>query len=214
MRAVAIIETDDQSQEGDRVSPGGHLVTTIAACGATAAVTGSLALTAGVAVGGFLIDVDHAIDYVLVDRQRDLRPATFLRYYVEAKVERTLLFLHSYELFAILAAMAWWLEIPVLAGYLLGGLMHLALDIAFNGKLTPHNIWAFYSFAYRARHRFQAAALLGRVDFKPMSRSFWSGFFRGAERRPGSTFDAPRIVPSPVRKTQPSISTTTHSTVP
>lgn len=166
------------------MSPGGHLVTTVTACAATAVVTGSLPLTAGVAAGGFLIDVDHAIDYVLVDRQRDLRPFAFLRYYLEGKVQRTVLVLHSYELFALLAALAWWLEAPALAGYVIGGLMHLALDIAFNGKLTPHSIWAFYSFAYRASHRFQTASLLGQVDFKPMGRRFWSAFFRGTELQP------------------------------
>jgi hypothetical protein len=175
------------------MSPGGHLVTTVAACAATAVVTGSLPLTAGVAAGGFLIDVDHAIDYVFVDRQRDLRPFAFLRYYLEGKVQRTVLVLHSYELFALLAALAWWLESPVIAGYLAGGLMHLALDIAFNGKLTPHSIWAFYSFAYRARYRFQTAALLGPVDFESMGGRFWSAFFRGAEPQPvpGTLFGTP-----------------------
>jgi hypothetical protein len=57
-------------------------VTTLAACAATATATGSVPLTLGVAAGGFLIDVDHALDYVLFDGQRDLRPASFLRYYV------------------------------------------------------------------------------------------------------------------------------------
>ena len=39
--------------------------------------------------------------------------------------------------------------------------MHLALDLIFNGRLTPRSIVAFYSFAYRAAHRFEAARLLG-----------------------------------------------------
>ena len=64
------------------MSPGGHLVTTVAACGAAAATTDSWPLVAGLAAGGFWIDIDHAIDYVLVERQRDLRPGAFLRYYV------------------------------------------------------------------------------------------------------------------------------------
>jgi hypothetical protein len=196
------------------MSPGGHLVTTLAACGAAAFVTESLPLTGGVAVGGFLIDVDHALDYVFVDRQRDLRPSAFLRYYLEGQVQRAVLVLHSYELFAVLAALAWWWQTPALAGYLFGGLMHLALDIAFNGKLTPYSIWAFYSFAYRARYRFSAPALLGSggVKPKPMSRRFWSAFFRGAEVRLGTTYDTrqwigQRSTPSP----QPGISAKTRS---
>jgi hypothetical protein len=189
------------------------LVTTAAACGATAVLSGSLPLTLGVAVGGFLIDVDHAIDYVCVERQRDIRPAAFLRYYLEGRVQRAVLVLHSYELFAVLAGLAWWLELPALAGYLLGGLMHLALDLAFNGKLTPYSIWAFYSFAYRAHHRFEATALLGPVDVKPMGRRFWSAFFHGAEARPTAP-PAPRwITRRSMRHAGPALPTTTRSTI-
>src|SRR5262245_12622879 len=143
------------------MSPGGHLVTTIAACAATAALGGPAPLVAGVALGGFFIDVDHAVDYVLFDRQTDLRPAAFLRYFLPGLARHVVLALHSYELFGLLGLLAWWSGNPGLAGYLLGGLMHLGLDIAFNGKLTPRSIWAFYSFVYRARHRFAAPALLG-----------------------------------------------------
>jgi hypothetical protein len=166
------------------MSPGGHLLTTALAAATTAAATRSLALTAGVVAGGFLIDIDHAADYVLFDRQRDLSPAAFLRYYVEGKVQRTVLVLHSYELFALIAAAAWWLESPWLLGYLGGGLMHLALDIAFNGQLTPRSIWAFYSFAHRARHGFRAISLLGPVTLRPAGSRFWSAFFRGAQPCP------------------------------
>lgn len=161
------------------MSPGGHLVTTAAACAAAAAAAGSLPLTAGVALGGFLIDVDHAADYVAFEGQRDLRPDTFLRYYLGGQVQRTVLLLHSYELVTALAVLAWWLASPLLAGYVLGACMHLALDIAYNGKLTPRNIWAFYSFGYRLVHRFEAAILLGPVRVGRLSRHFWGAFFHG-----------------------------------
>jgi len=161
--------------DGD-VSPGGHLLSTAAACVASAALTGSLPLTAGIAIGGFLIDVDHALDYVLVERQRDLRPAAFLRYYMERRPRRAVLVLHSYELFAILTALAWWLQPLPLWGYLLGGFMHLGLDIIFNGESVPRSISAFYSFTYRLAHRFDTRALLG--DAVPaMPHTFWGAFF-------------------------------------
>jgi hypothetical protein len=158
------------------VSPGGHLLTTAAACASAAALTGSLPLTAGIALGGFLIDVDHALDYVLVERQLDLRPAVFLRYYTEHRARRAVLVLHSYELFALLIALAWWLDTPLLWGYLLGGLMHFGLDIRFNGEGTPRSIGAFYSFTYRLAHRFDARALLGD-QLPPGPRTFWAAFF-------------------------------------
>jgi hypothetical protein len=162
------------------MSPGGHLVSAFLAGAAAGALTGSGAMAVGVAAGGFLIDIDHAIDYALVERQRDLRPSAFLRYYLEGRAQRAVLALHSYELFAALAAVAWWGQAPALMGYLLGGLMHLGLDIAFNGKLTPRNIWAFYSFIHRARHRFSTRALLGETAPAPAGRPrFWADFFRG-----------------------------------
>src|SRR5437762_2897691 len=130
----------------DGMSPGGHVVTTLAACSATAAATGSWELTAAVAVGGVLIDVDHAIDYVLVEGQRDLRPRAFLNYYVECRLRRAVLVLHSYELFALLIALTLATGSVWLGGYVMGALMHLALDIIFNGELTPRSIAAFYSF--------------------------------------------------------------------
>lgn len=161
------------------MSPGGHLVTTLGACAAAAAATGSVPLTAGIAVGGFLIDVDHAVDYVLFEGQRDLRPASFLRYYVEGRMRRAVLVLHSYELFALLGALALWIDALPLWGYLLGALMHLALDISFNGEVTPRSITAFYSFGYRLAHRFDANALLG-IEPRPDTAPFWKAFFRGA----------------------------------
>lgn len=164
------------------MSPGGHLVTTVAACAATAIGTGSVELTAAVALGGFFIDLDHAADYVLVERQRDLWPSAFLRYYLEGRPHRTVLVLHSYELFALVAGLAWWTGARALWGYLLGGLMHLALDVAFNAGQTPRSIGAFYCFGYRLAHRFRATDLLGDGQPRPVPRGFWSAFFRGAGR--------------------------------
>lgn len=161
------------------VSPGGHLVTTAAACATAAAITGDPTFTAAVAVGGFLIDVDHAVDYVVFERQRDLRPGVFLRYYLEGRTRRVVLALHSYELFALLAVAAWWSGAAWLWGYLAGGLMHLALDLLFNGELTPRSIVPFYSFGYRLAHRFDSQALLGDLNTGPSPRGFWAAFFQG-----------------------------------
>lgn len=177
------------------MSPGGHLVTTAIAGGAVLAATGSLPVAAGVAAGGFLIDVDHLIDYVVVERQRRLTPAAFLRYYLEGRCRRAVLALHSYELFLVLGVLAWWLESPWLAGYLAGAVMHLALDIVFNGRLTPKNIFAFYSVAFRFRHRFDAAALFGS-ELLVVPEGFWSSFFLGARlaRAPARKASATRLV--------------------
>lgn len=89
------------------MSPGGHLGTTVlAGCGA-AMVTGSLPFTAGVVAGGFLIDLDHLADYLVIERQRDLRPGAFLHFYLEGRARRVVLILHAYELFGLLGLIAW-----------------------------------------------------------------------------------------------------------
>jgi len=156
------------------MSPGGHLVTTAIAGGAVLAGTGSIPLTAG----GFLIDVDHVVDYLLVERRRELTPAAFLRYYTEGHARRMVLALHSYEVFLALAALAWWLGSVWVAGYLVGGAMHLALDIGFNGRLTPRNIFAFYSFGFRWAHGFDALTLFGSEP-RVAPAGFWGSFFLG-----------------------------------
>lgn len=171
------------------MSPGGHLLTSAVACAGAFAATGSPLVTAAVAAGGFLIDLDHVVDYVVIERQRDLRPGVFLRHYLEGRVRRAVLLLHSYELFVLLAAVAWRTESAALTAYLVGAVMHLALDLTVNGEMTPRSIVAFYSFVYRAAHRFDATALLGRVEFESTS-GFWRGFFLGPR---------PAASPAPVR---------------
>jgi len=133
---------------------------------------------AGIAVGGFLIDIDHIVDYVTVERQRELTPTAFLRHYTRGHTQRLVLALHSYELFVALSMLAWWLDSAWLAGYLAGGAMHLALDITFNGRLTPKNIFMFYSFGYRLANRFEAEALFGSERLAA-PEGFWRSFFLG-----------------------------------
>jgi hypothetical protein len=179
------------------MSPGGHLVTSVAACAATAYATGSLPLAGAVFAGGFLIDLDHVVDYVVFEGRRDWRPGAFLRYYVEGHIRRAVLLLHSYELFLVLAALAWWTQWTLLGGYLVGALMHLALDIVFNGRITPYSIAAFYAFGYRLAHRFDAQALLGIAERGP-GGSFWAMFFSNGEpMRPLPDTSSPRVAPAP-----------------
>jgi hypothetical protein len=178
------------------MSPGGHAATTALAGGVALLSTSSVPLAAGVVAGGFLIDLDHAVDYVLFNRQRDLRPSAFLRYYLEGRVERVVLALHSYELFALLIALAWWTGAAALRGYVVGGLMHLVLDMIFNGEFLPNSVLAFYSFTYRAAHRFRGATLHGHVPRAPVPAGFWRAFFTGAVRRqPRAAAADPRSTP-------------------
>ncbi|HKW91460.1 MAG TPA: hypothetical protein VJX92_06135 [Methylomirabilota bacterium] len=162
------------------MSPGGHLVTTAVACAGVYAATGNPQLTAGLAAGGFLIDVDHVVDYVLFERQRDLRPGSFLRYYVEGKAQRVVLMLHSYELLVLLAALAWVTRIDLIWGWVLGMLLHLPLDIIFNGRFASGGLVHFYSFFVRARVGFRAAHFMDPARRPVVDAGFWAAFFKNA----------------------------------
>ena len=179
------------------MSPGGHLVTTAIACAAVYAGTENAALTAGLAAGGFLIDVDHALDYVLFEGQRDLRPGSFLRYYIGGKVRRAVLVLHSYELVALLALVAWLTGTDWLWGWVFGSLLHLPLDVIFNGKFASGGLVSFYSFIVRARAGFRIERFMDRRA-RPAVEGFWTAFFRGAQLS-----EEPAPVRAPASPAQP-----------
>ncbi|MGH7384510.1 MAG: hypothetical protein ACREKG_04955 [Candidatus Rokuibacteriota bacterium] len=174
------------------MSPGGHLVTTAVACAGVYAGTESVALTAGLAAGGFLIDVDHAIDYVLVEGQRDLRPGSFLRYYLGGKAQRAVLVLHSYELLALLTILAWLTGVEWLWGWVFGMLLHLPLDIIFNGKFASGGLVHFYSFIVRARAGFRLAGFADRPMRPVTDQGFWIAFFQGGQLEGEPVARAPR----------------------
>ena len=172
------------------MSPGGHLVTTAIACAAVYAETGSVGLVAGLVAGGFLIDIDHVFDYVFFERQRNLRPSAFLKYYLEGRVKRVVLPLHSYELLALLALLAWMSNRDWLWGYVLGTALHLPLDIVFNGRLVPGGLVHFYSFAVRAHAGFRAAHFVDPSTLAPLNENFWISFFRGSRLKSSASRNA------------------------
>jgi len=153
------------------MSPTGHLLTTTAACGLSYAVGGSLPLTAGLLLGGFLIDVDHYFDYVVFERQLSLNPLKFLSYYLDCKLKRAVLILHSYELMAVLWLIAALTHNQLLIGYLLGAMMHLGLDIYFNGKHVLREPFRFYSFLYRREKGFEASRMIDVPPHKTIGQA-------------------------------------------
>jgi hypothetical protein len=115
-------------------------------------------------------------------------------------VERVVLVLHSYELLAILAALAWFTQVDWLWGWVFGMLLHLPLDIIFNGKFASGGLVPFYSFIVRARAGFRAARFADR-RMKPVpADEFWTPFFVGArladEPAERVAPPAPRSVPA------------------
>jgi uncharacterized membrane protein len=141
--------------------PGGHLATSLALSGVAYAATGSIEASAGCFAGGFLIVVDHYLDYLFFERQwRKPSPVQFLRYYFSYSPKKLVLPLHSAELmsflFLIVLAHPW----PLLVGYWVGALMHLTFDVLVNGEHALRRPVLFYVFGYRIAKRFDAAELM------------------------------------------------------
>ncbi len=145
--------------------PGGHLATSVALSAAAYAYNGSTTMAAGAFIGGFLIDADHYLDYLAFEGQwKKPGPGSFLRYYFTLQPLRLVLPLHSIELTGALALFNYFKPSALLTGYLLGALMHLVFDVLVNGDHVLKRPVLFYSFVYRARQSFSAAALLDPVD--------------------------------------------------
>ena len=142
--------------------PGGHLVTSLALGGAAYATTGSVELASGCFAGGFLIDVDHYLDYLLFEKQwRHPGPVSFLRYYFAACPKKLILPLHSAELMTLLLSVILLVRpVPLLVGYWVGAFMHLIFDVLVNGDYALKHPVLFYFFSYRARFAFAAEHLL------------------------------------------------------
>jgi hypothetical protein len=159
--------------------PGGHLATSIALSAGVYASSGSTALAAGCFAGGFLIDVDHYLDYIVFEGQwRRPDPASFLRYYFTGQAQKMVLPLHSLELMMALTMLTAIAPHPLLTGYLAGAAMHLLFDVLVNGEHALRMPVLFYSFAYRASQRFSVTALLDPVSVPAHAGARpWKDFF-------------------------------------
>ncbi|MFQ5521400.1 MAG: hypothetical protein ACE5FK_08380 [Candidatus Methylomirabilia bacterium] len=169
------------------MNPGGHLATALTLSVVGYVTTGSAELAAGCFAGGFLIDGDHYVDYLAVERQwRRPSPTAFLRYYFTRRHQKVVLPLHSVELMGVLALLTLAWPRPALLGYVAGALLHIVLDMLVNGQCMVRKPMLFYSLAYRASRGFAAAHLEVRGAGPPeVERVLIREFFtwRPLERR-------------------------------
>src|SRR6266699_1365931 len=152
--------------------PGGHLATALTLGATTYYATGSLEASAGVFAGGFLIDVDHYLDYLLFEKQwRRPGPVSFLQYYFTNRPRKLVLPLHSAELMTLLFGLILVHPWPLLVGYWVGAAMHLVFDVLVNGEHALKRAVCFYIFSYRVYHRFSADNLIQDADVGPEAGS-------------------------------------------
>jgi hypothetical protein len=110
-------------------------------------------------LGGFLIDVDHVLEYFLV-----FGPTFNLQYFFEGRhfllSDKIRLYFHAWEYFPILFILAWFfrkrknIKIALIT-LALAGAVHLVSDIFINNFY-----FKYYSFYYRFRQDFSASCLL------------------------------------------------------
>ncbi len=133
----------------------GHII----ASGVTAAwfgvATKSPTAAAACFLGGIFIDLDHAFDFFLM-RKRVPRSYVELVDFCKEPTGKIYLFLHSYELMALLWATCFWGKLPlVFVGALFGMSVHLLLDQLTN---PVHPVGYFIS--YRIKLGFPKSVFL------------------------------------------------------
>jgi hypothetical protein len=113
----------------------------------------SLTITLVSFAAGFLIDLDHVIDYWRAyPLCCDIRH--FFRTCQEYRLDSLTLFLHSWELLVLLCLFAYLTRSAIALGLALGFTQHLLFD-QFGNFVFP----ASYFFIYRYRHHFRGEAI-------------------------------------------------------
>jgi hypothetical protein len=137
----------------------GHIITSAAVVGIALAATGSVTFACAAGGSSLLLDLDHLIDYWLIDEQYSLNILKFLQYYHRNFPLKRLLLFHSYEILAILAVVAWVLRSNSLGGVVVGAFIHLGTDIIPRSNSGLWLIIKRYSLGYRWHHGFKSSHL-------------------------------------------------------
>lgn len=132
----------------------GHILAALPLGGVLYWAAGSAAPALAGAALSVLVDLDHALDYLIFGRARPSLGRFFAEYNTH-RFPRLMLVMHSWEFLMPGALLLWALLGPVWAAALVGSwLYHLVWD-QFANDVGP----LFYFFAYRARRGFRRADL-------------------------------------------------------
>ncbi|MGC1455427.1 MAG: hypothetical protein WA946_09610 [Nitrospirota bacterium] len=124
-----------------------HVSTSTMLAAALYVYSGSVPMAASCLASGVLIDLDHVVDFHLFSGER-FSIANFFSWCNECRWQRITLIFHSYELFGILCAVAYYLDNAVLRGIVWGAGLHLLLDQLANSRTVRLSPW-FYLLGYR-----------------------------------------------------------------
>jgi hypothetical protein len=126
-----------------------HLFVSAALASVVYLFTGSIPAAVAFFVGGFLIDVDHVLEYWMYRRKINLSGEFFTEY--AKKSGRLYIFLHSYELLAGVLVLAMLTKSAIVWGLWFGMGQHMILDMIGN-NLTLKT----FSLSYRIANNFRS----------------------------------------------------------
>ncbi len=134
-----------------------HIVTSSVLAAALYAHSHSLPESAMCLAGGVLIDLDHILDFYLFSGER-FSVRRFFSWCHSAHWPKLTIFFHSYELYALLFAAAWYLDSAILRGLVWGTGLHLLLDQLDNVRKYRLSPW-IYLLGYRIAVKFRGEKL-------------------------------------------------------
>jgi len=124
------------------------------------AVSRSLTVALVSFVSGFLIDLDHYIDFWR-ENPFDFNVRRFFATCEGYELRKLVLVLHSWELLLLLAAFTYLTRSGIALGLLVGGTQHLLLD-----QKANYTYPLSYSFIYRFLHGFRGEAVFDAGAFR------------------------------------------------
>ncbi len=134
--------------------PGRHVAASTVVAGITYSLNHSLAMVAGVFIGGVLVDLDHLPDYWR-EHGFSINIVHFMEVCNNYGLRQIYLLFHSYELLLVSMVVALFMHSLFMWGLVAGYALHMALDQAGN-HAEPMTYFLFY----RRSKKFHQASLL------------------------------------------------------
>ena len=150
-----------------------HIYSSALLGGAVYKLSQSLEISVITFLCGFLIDIDHVFDYLILAK-KDFSIKNLLSWCYNNEWEIIFLFFHSYELYFLLGIITYYFPNGILIGLMLGTGVHLILDQIWNCHLRSEfrvSPW-FYFLTYRVYYGFRKDKLCNENNGVIKSFSF------------------------------------------
>ncbi len=123
-----------------------HIYASAVLGGIVYTVSKSAAMSLTAFLSGFLIDLDHLLDFFLLSDQK-FSISVFFDWFHNDKWDKIVVIFHSYELYVLLAITAYHFPNHILQGLVYGIGLHLLLDQVWNCYLGNDNhlsVWLYF----------------------------------------------------------------------